>query len=270
MSVCRVVEGEGPLVVSMPHVGTLIPGEIAERMTEAGRGVPDTDWHLDRLYDFLDGMGIPRIASVFSRYVVDLNRSPDGTPLYPGARETGLCPTSTFDDAPIYHEGQAPSAAEVEARRREYWQPYHLALAQLLLKAKDRYGVAVLFDAHSVRSRVPRFFEGTLPDLNLGNRDGTTCDAELLQHLQAVAESPGEAAGYSSVVNGRFQGGFITKSYGRPQEGTHAVQLELAQSTYMAEAPPWTFDPDLAGRLRPVLRRMIEAARDWAWAQARG
>lgn len=267
MSVYSITEGEGPLVVSMPHVGTLIPAEIADRMTEAGRGVPDTDWHVDRLYgEVLDELGIPRIASVYSRYVVDLNRPPDGSPLYPGAPETELCPTTTFDDRPIYLEGQAPDDAEVESRRRDFWQPYHLALAQLLLKAKDRHGVAILWDAHSIRSRVPRFFQGTLPDLNLGSRGGASCADALLSRLE---ETSREAEGYTQVVDGRFRGGFITRSYGRPDEGTHAVQLELAQATYMDEAPPWAFDDDRAARLRPVLRRMLQNARDWAWSQAK-
>lgn len=270
MSVYRIVEGEGPLVVSMPHVGTLLPAEVAETMTEAGRAVPDTDWHVDRLYEpVLDELGIPRIAAVFSRYTVDLNRGPDSAPLYPGARETELCPTTTFDDQPIYLAGQAPDARAIECRRRDYWQPYHLALAQLLLRAKDRHGVAVLWDAHSIRGEVPRFFEGTLPDLNIGTRDGESCAPELLGRVTETARAAGAEAGYSTVVDGRFKGGFITRSYGRPAEGTHAIQLELAQRTYMDEAPPWRFDPERAERLRPVLRQMLESARDWALARAR-
>jgi N-formylglutamate deformylase len=240
-------------------------------MTEAGRGGPDTDWHVDRLYaDILDDLGIPRIAAAFSRYVVDLNRPPDGAPLYPGAPETELCPTTTFDEAPIYAEGQKPGEAEIESRRRDYWQPYHLALAQLLLQAKDRYGIAVLWDAHSIRSHVPRFFDGRLPDLNLGSRGGTSCADGLLTRLTKVAREAGAETGISHVVDGRFKGGFITKSYGRPDENTHAIQLELSQATYMDEAPPWTFREDLADGIRPVLRRMLETAREWALAQAKG
>mgnify|MGYP000701781123 CR=1 FL=1 len=269
MTVYQAVEGTGPLVVSMPHVGALIPGEIAQRMTEAGRAAADTDWHVNRLYDFLDELQVPYIRSVYARYVADLNRPPDGSPLYPGARETELCPTTTFDDAAIYADGQEPDDAEVSSRRRDYWQPYHLALAQLMAQAKDRYGIAVLFDAHSIRSVVPRFFEGTLPDLNLGTRDGASCAPELRAAL-ADAAAAAEGHGYSHVVDGRFKGGFITRSYGRPEENTHAVQLELAQRTYMQEAPPWSFDEAAAERLRPHLRRIVETARDWAWARAQG
>lgn len=270
MSAYRMELGEGPLVVSIPHVGTLIPGEIAARMSDVGRGVPDTDWHLDQLYGFLGEMGVPHIASVFSRYVVDLNRAPDGTPLYPGARETELCPTTTFDDEPIYDPGEEPDETEIASRRREFWQPYHLALAHLLLRVKDRYGFVVLWDAHSIRARVPRFFDDRLPDLNLGNRDGASCAPELLKRIEGVAADAGHKAGYSHVTNGRFKGGFITQSYGRPEENAHAIQLELVQETYMDEAPPWRFREDRAQKVRPVLRQMVEAARDWAWEQVKG
>lgn len=267
MTVYHAVAGEGPLVVSMPHTGALIPDEIARRMTEEGRGAPDTDWHIDRLYGFLDEMHVPRIRSIYARYVVDLNRPPDGGALYSGARETELCPTTTFDDAAIYRPGEAPGEAEIESRRREYWQPYHLALAQLMAQAKDRYGIAVLFDAHSIRSQVPRFFEGTLPAFNVGTRDGDSCAVGLREAVVAEAVAAGD---YDHVVDGRFKGGFITRSYGRPDEGTHAIQLELTQKTYMRESPPWTFDEAAAREVRPYLRRMVEAARDWAWARARG
>jgi N-formylglutamate amidohydrolase len=268
MAVYACIEGSGPVVVSMPHVGALIPQEIADRMTDVGRSAADTDWHVNRLYDFLDELGVPQIRSVYARYVADLNRSPDGTPLYPGARETEFVPLTTFDDAPIYEPGREPDETEAASRRREYWQPYHLALAQLLAQAKDRYGIAVLFDAHSIRSRVPRFFDGRLPDLNLGTRDGASCSAELRDRLARVA-AEADQDGYSHAVDGRFKGGFITRSYGRPDENTHAVQLELAQATYMDETPPWRFDETRAARLRPHLRRLIETCRDWALAHAR-
>ncbi len=266
MPVYSLSEGEGPLVVSMPHAGVLIPDEIAERMSEAGRSVPETDWHIPRLYNFLDELRIPRIQAVFSRYVADLNRAPDGGRLYPGARETELCPTTTFDDLPIYQEGKEPGAAEIEARRRDYWQPYHLGLAQLLLQVKDRYGVAVLLDLHSIRSRVPRFFDGQLPDISLGSRDGASCHPELLRQMARVAD---ETGGYSHVVDGRFKGGFITRCYGRPDEETHSIQIELSQTTYMEEAPPWTFLEDRAESVRPALRALVESARDWAWERTK-
>ena len=255
--------GDAPLVVSMPHVGTEVPEAIARRMTDAGRGVPDTDWHVDRLYDFLEELGVGHIAAIYARYVVDLNRPPDGRPLYPGASETELCPTTTFAEQPIYLEGQGPDAAEVEERRVRYWQPYHDALAELVDAALARHGRVVLWDAHSIRSRVPRFFSGRLPDLNLGTRGGTTAHPMLIAELAEVA-SEAEELGYGYVVDGRFKGGYITATHGRPQEARHAVQLELAQAAYMDEDPPYTFRDDLARELRPVLCRLLETALAWA------
>lgn len=253
--------GEGPLLVSMPHVGTHLPDALAGRMTAAAHGVPDTDWHVDRLYDFAAGLGAHRLIATHSRYVIDLNRPPDGKQLYPGASNTELCPTTTFDELPIYEPGAAPTAAEVAERIERHWRPYHAKLREALAAIRAKHGFALLFDAHSIRSEVPRFFSGRLPDINLGTADGASAPPELAARLIEVA---GEAENYSSVLNGRFKGGYITRAYGKPAGGIHAVQLELSQITYMEEAPPFGFREDRAAGIRPELRRILQAMLDWA------
>ncbi len=260
----RFTAGRTPLLVSMPHVGTHIPDEIAARMTPAARAVPDTDWHVDRLYDFLGELGASVITATHSRYVIDLNRPSDGTPLYPGASNTELCPTTLFDESPVYLPGEEPSETEIAGRLEEYWRPYHERLSIEMRALKSQHGVVVLFDAHSIRSRVPRFFEGRLPDINLGTGGGGSADPAM---AAAAVEAAAEADGYTSVLNGRFKGGYITRSYGRPAEGMHAIQLELAQITYMDEEPPFSFREDKAREVRPALRRIVEAI--LAWAQER-
>ena len=256
--------GSSPLLVSQPHAGTHVPESVAARMTEEALAVPDTDWHVDRLYDFAADLGASVLCARLSRYVVDLNRAPDGRELYPGASNTELCPTTTFDEEAVYRAGRGPDEAEVAARRERYWQPYHLKLRETLDALRERHGVALLFDAHSIRSQVPRFFAGRLPDLNLGTAGGSSCAPGLEGRLAAIV---GDAAPYSGVVNGRFKGGFITRAYGAPGNAVHAVQLELSQATYMQEDWPHTFREDLAARVRPVLRRLLEAMLEWASTQ---
>jgi N-formylglutamate deformylase len=260
VEIYRFVQGSGPLLVSMPHVGTHLPEELAARMTPIARSVPDTDWHVDRLYDFLGTFGAATLAATHSRYVIDLNRPPDDTSLYPGANNTGLCPTSRFDEGPVYEAGSDPDAAEIGGRRAQYWQPYHDALVAALDTIHAEHGYALLFEAHSIRSAVPRFFEGRLPDINLGTAGGASADPELAAGL---VEQAGESLDYSSVLNGRFKGGYITRRYGNPAAHIHAVQLELAQITYMNEDPPFDFDETKANRVRPVLQRIVETMRDW-------
>jgi N-formylglutamate deformylase len=260
MDVYRFTSGSTPLLVSMPHVGTHIPERLAARMTESARAVPDTDWHVDRLYDFLGELGASVIHATHSRYVVDLNRPPDSAPLYPGAANTGLCPTEQFDGVPIYRPGEAPGQAEVQERLAVIWRPYHERLAAEVQALKARHGIALLYEAHTIRSHVPRLFDGRLPDINLGTADGASAAPDLAARLiQAVAD----AKEYSSVLNGRFKGGYITRSYGRPAEGVHAVQLELSQITYMDEDPPYQFRDDLAATVRPVLRAVLQAMLAW-------
>jgi N-formylglutamate deformylase len=253
--------GRMPLLVSMPHVGTHIPQGLASRMTAAARAVPDTDWHVDRLYDFLEGLCASVIAATHSRLVIDLNRDPGGTPLYPGASNTELCPLTLFDNSPVYLAGQEPSQTEIAGRIEEHWRPYHERLSIEMHAMKAEHGIAVLFDAHSIRSRVPRFFDGRLPDINLGTGGGASADPAL---AAAALEAAADADGYTSVLNGRFKGGYITRTYGRPRDDMHAIQLELAQITYMDEAPPFGFREDLAKQVRPALAGIVGAILDWA------
>jgi len=247
--------GRAPLLVSMPHTGTSIPDALARRMTPVALTVPDTDWHLERLYDFLDPLGASVLVATCSRYVVDLNRPPDNANLYPGQDTTALCPVDTFHRQPIYAAGQAPGDAEIAERVAQYWQPYHDKLAEELARLKAQHGRALLWDAHSIFSVVPRFFEGTLPDFNLGTADGRACASGVGAALLAVAQ---RAEGYRAVLDGRFKGGYITRRYGRPGEAVHAVQLELSEATYMEEAAPYRFRDDLAAGVRPYLRAMLE------------
>jgi N-formylglutamate deformylase len=260
MDIYRFASGTTPLLVSMPHVGTHIPDALARRMTDSAQGVPDTDWHVDRLYDVLGGLGAAVLQATHSRYVIDLNRPPDSAPLYPGAANTGLCPTEQFDGQPVYQSGGVPDDAEVQERLQRHWRPYHDRLAVELQALRERHGIALLFEAHTIRSRVPRLFEGRLPDINLGTNDGKSCASDLAALL---IETAGEAEAYSSVLNGRFKGGYTTRHYGRPADGVHAVQLELAQLTYMDEDPPYGFREALAAEIRPVLRAIVQAMIGW-------
>ena len=259
----RFRQGSLPLLVSMPHSGTYLPPEIAARLTAVAQTVPDTDWHIPQLYDFLQDLDVSLLQATHSRYVIDLNRAPDNKALYAGASNTELCPLQTFDQEEIYREGQRPDAAEVEARRAEIWQPYHDRLRDELAAIKARHGFALLWDAHSIRSEVPRFFEGRLPDLNLGTADGKAAAPGLLDLLAAVARDAGQL-GYTHAANGRFKGGYITRSHGDPANSVHAVQLELSQITYMDEDPPFTFREDLAEKVRPVLSGLVHAMLAWA------
>ena len=258
-------QGTSPLLISMPHVGTHLPPAIAARLTDEARRVPDTDWHLERLYDFADELGASVLAATHSRYVADLNRPPDGSSLYPGQSVTGLCPLDTFDDTPLYREpALAPSEEEIALRREAVWQPYHDKLAAELERLRAAHGVAVLWDAHSIRSVLPRFFEGRLPDFNLGTGKGISCDPAM---AQAVHEQARRAEGYTSVLNGRFTGGYITRHYGQPARNIHAIQLEMTQASYMQEALPFDYLPEVAARVQPPLRRMVQAALDFALAR---
>ena len=252
--------GTRPLLISMPHVGTHVPPELAARFTEEARHVPDTDWHLERLYDFADDIGASVLIATHSRYVIDLNRSPDGASLYPGQSVTGLCPVDTFDDTPLYAAGDLPGDAEIAQRRAAIWEPYHRQLANELARIKAQHGIAALWDAHSIRSVLPRFFEGKLPDLNLGTAQGASCDPALAQTLRDIAA---QATGFTSVLNGRFTGGYITRRHGQPTQGVHAVQLEMTQCSYMQEALPFDYLPEAAARVQPHVRRMLDAMLDF-------
>ena len=244
--------GASPLLVSMPHTGTFIPDWLGPRLSPAARALPDTDWHLERLYNFLDDLGASVLVGTHSRYVVDLNRPPDNTNLYPGQDTTGIVPVDTFHREPLYIPGFAPSADEAAERIRTYWRPYHEQLAKALAAIKAKHGYALLWDAHSIFSVLPRFFAGKLPGLNLGTADGKSCAPGI---GEALAKSVEE---YSAVLNGRFKGGYITRRYGDPANSIHAVQLELSEATYMEEKPPYSFLDRKARQLRPQLRTLLE------------
>lgn len=256
----RYTVGRTPLLVSLPHCSTRIPEEIANRMTGAALATPDTDWHVDRLYDFAHAIGAHVLTATHSRYAVDLNRDPGGQSLYAGADNTELCPLTTFDRQPIYQAGQQPGGAEIAERTERFWKPYHDRLAEALDAIHARHGIAVLFDGHTIRSEVDRFFTGRIPDLNLGTADGQSADAEL----EALAFATLDQSDYQTVLNGRFTGGYITRSYGRPAAGIHAMQLELTWRNYMNEAPPYEYRPDLADQLKVVLRELLERVTEWA------
>jgi N-formylglutamate deformylase len=256
--------GRTPLLVSMPHTGTHIPADIKKRFTEAALALPDTDWHLEKLYDFLEGIGASVLVATHSRYVVDLNRPPDNANLYPGQDTTPLVPIDTFHRRPLYRRGEEPEDSEIEERVETYWAPYHARLAEELARLKEKYDYALLWDAHSILSKVPRFFAGALTELNLGTADGRSCGAGIGERLMK------KVSGYSAVLNGRFKGGYITRTYGDPAKDVHAVQLELSEATYMEETPPFRFKNVLATRLRPQLRALIEEFSRLGHGQRRG
>lgn len=253
-------QGKLPLLVSMPHVGTDIPDDIAATLTPAARTKTDTDWHLVRLYDFLQEMGVSVLSARWSRYVIDLNRPPENTNLYPGQDTTGLCPVDTFGREPLYLDGRTPDEAEVRRRLALYWQPYHAQLRGELARLKAIHGRVALWDAHSIASHVPRFFDGKLPDLNFGTADGASCDPGMTDAIVSVARRHG---GYTVAVNGRFKGGHITRHYGKPQQNVHAIQLEMCQSTYMDESAPYAYREDLARAVQPVLKELVAACAGW-------
>lgn len=252
--------GRTPLVVSVPHAGTEIAPELRERVVERALGVEDTDWYLDRLYAFAKDLGASLLLPRYSRYVVDLNRPPDNQPMYAGANNTELTPTRFFTGDALYRDGHAPDDAEVQRRVAAYWRPYHDALAAEVARLRERHGHAVVFDAHSIKSVLPWLFEGTLPHMNLGTAAGTSCDAGLERRVVAVFDAQRD---YSYVLNGRFKGGHITRHYGQPDRAFHAVQLELAQRTYMNEAPPFDYRPDVAEKVQPVLQRLVQTMIEW-------
>ncbi|MGN6118850.1 MAG: N-formylglutamate deformylase [Rhodanobacter sp.] len=251
--------GRVPLLISLPHDGSFIPADIAARMPPAARRSPDTDWHVARLYEPLaEALGASVLKPAASRYVVDLNRPADGHALYPGQRETGLVPLIGFDGEPLYRDGGAPDAAEVQRRINDYWQPYHDALAQELARLRAEHGRVVLWEGHSIRSRVPMLFEGRLPDFNLGTANGASCDAALQMRL---ADGLQAQSRFSVAINGRFKGGYITRHYGRPDAGVQAVQLELVQLNYMDEAS-FAYDASKASQVQALIESLLRTCLD--------
>lgn len=254
MNPVEVSQGSGPIVLGLPHTGTYVPQKIFERLTPLGKTLSDTDWHIHRLYERL----LPNVTTVratFHRYVIDANRDPGGASLYPGQNTTGLVPETDFDGKPLWTD--APAKAEIRTRLETFHTPYHAALSQELERVREIHGIAILYDCHSIRSHIPYLFAGTLPDFNVGTNEGRTCAPDI---EQAVTKICFDAAPYTSVVNGRFKGGWTTRHYGRPDENIHAIQMELAQSTHLAsEQLPFEYDEEKAGKLRIHLRTILEA-----------
>jgi N-formylglutamate deformylase len=264
MNPVEVIRGNGPIVLGMPHTGTWVPDGIMAGLNAKGRELADTDWHIDRLYDGL----LPEATTVratFHRYVIDANRDPEGVSLYPGQNTTGLVPVSDFDGLAIWQSN--PSEGEIAARLDGYHSAYHAVLKAELERVRDLHGVAILYDCHSIRSCIPFLFDDTLPDFNIGTADGASCAPEIEAAVQRICSVAG---GYSSVLNGRFKGGWTTRRYGRPADGIHAIQMEMAQSAYLAEeAAPWAYDEDKAERVRVHLSEIMTALAELAPALGR-
>lgn len=261
-SVYLLTRGESPVLFSVPHAGTDCPDWLSDRLTVSGRSLPDTDWDVDRLVDYAPGRGHGLLVAQATRYLVDLNRPTDDHNLYPGQPTSGLCPVHQFDGLPIYETGQEPTADEIAARVESWWRPYHLALADELERLRALHGFAVLFDCHSIAAQVPRLFEGTLPDLNLGTNHGASCDPELQRRVEAAMER----SGLSNVCNGRFVGGAITRGSGRPGDGVHALQIEMSWDAYRRDG---SWDPERAPVLIDALVGMTEALESWRPVRAR-
>lgn len=258
MNPVEVVEGDSPVILGLPHTGTHVPPGLWKRLNPLGQTLADTDWHIERLYDGLLP-GATRVRATFHRYVIDANRPPDGASLYPGQNTTGLCPVTDFDGRDIWLMGEAPEADEIEERRAQFHAPYHAALAEQVARVHARHGYAVLYDCHSIRSHIPFLFDGELPVFNIGTLNGSTC----APWVQDATEVHCRATGHSTVVNGRFKGGWTTRHYGRPTDGVHAIQMELAQRAYLAaESPPWTYaaPEPLRATLRAILSDLANGA----------
>ncbi len=252
--------GSTALLVSLPHVGTVIPDDLQQHYEPRALALEDTDWHLARIYEFVLAMGAGLIVPHCSRYVIDLNRPSENTPMYAGANNTELCPTRFFTGDALYLDGRAPGVQEITRRVETYWRPYHHALESELARIQAQHGHAILFDGHSIKSELPWLFDGRLPDLNLGTAGGTSCAPGLRAAMQQVLQAQ---ARFSHVVDGRFKGGHITRSFGRPPAGRHAVQLELCWSTYMLEEPPFGIDSARAAELAPVLSALVQSMISW-------
>lgn len=252
------VKGTTGLLISMPHNGTDIPEDIKAKMTDVGLSVQDTDWYMDRLYDFALALGASVLVPRYNRYVIDLNRDPEGVNLYPGADTTELCPTTSFESAPLYQAGQEPDEQESQRRVRLYWQPYHQAIRSTLDELQQTHGKAVLLEAHSIASIVPRFFDGQLPDFNFGNNSGQSCSDVLLNAVNEIDYYP-----YSKVVNGRFKGGYITRHYANLERNIHTLQLELSQRTYLHE-PSNQYHTENANAVKIKLTNLVKTMLSFA------
>ena len=259
MTPVQVHRGDGPVILGMPHTGTLVPDDIFARLNARGQTLSDTDWHVHALYEQV-APEVTCVRATFHRYVIDANRDPSGASLYPGQNTTGLVPLTDFDGAPIWE--RPPDAAEIEARRRTWHAPYHDALEAEIRRVKGIHGVAILYDCHSIRSVIAHLFAGRLADFNIGTNHGTTCAPEV---ERTVADICASARGYTTALNGRFAGGWTTRHHGRPHENVHAIQMELAQRSYLHdENRGWGYDAVKAQRLRTHLSQIIKSLADLA------
>ena len=231
LSWVKVTRGDAPLIVSIPHAGDQLPPEMERQVVSPWIALKDTDWHVEKLYDFAPELGATVVRTTLSRTVIDVNRDPSGKSLYPGQATTELCPTTTFDGEPLYRSGQEPKRAEISRRRTVYFDPYHRVLGEEVARLRTQHSKIVLFDAHSIRSMIPRLFKGLLPDFNVGTNDGHSCDTALTAEIEAICDP----TGFLRVTNGRFKGGWITRHYGNPAAGIHAIQMELACRCYLRE-----------------------------------
>ncbi len=263
-----VTEGNRPVILSVPHAGIEIPAQYSRKLPSPWLARKDTDWWVDRLYDFAPARGITVVRPALSRSVIDANRDPSGISLYPGQATTELCPTTTFDGEPLYRSGSEPDPSEIESRRKRYFDPYHNAIAVQIERLSRAHPRVVLYDCHSIRSVVPRLFAGVLPNFNIGTHDGASCSAQLTAAVEALCES----SGWSWVTNGRFKGGYTTRHYGRPDREVHSIQMELACRAYMSEPEvgftkgswPTAYDEAKASALRECLQRILVACINFA------
>jgi len=254
--------GQAPLIVSFPHTGTTLPAEYEARLVSPWLTRKDADWWIDKLYDFAEQLDATIVHTAISRTVIDVNRDPSGISLYPGQATTELCPTTTFDGEPLYKDGQQPTADEIAERRRRFFDPYHAALAEEISRLHGAHGRIVLYDCHSIRSLIPRLFEGELPVFNIGTNSGASCSPQLATAVERICAS----SQFSHIVNGRFKGGFITRNHGKPENGVHAVQMELSCRGYMRETPgpvsegawPTPYDAAYAAPMRAVLTDILK------------
>ncbi|MBT7950549.1 MAG: N-formylglutamate deformylase [Gammaproteobacteria bacterium] len=248
-------QGNSPILISSPHDGTRIPSELISRFTDAGKSNSDCDWLVSKLYNFIKETNISYIKAGYSRYVVDLNRSPEGEQLYPGLMETGICPLNSFSGDSIYTKGNEPDESEIQARIESYWWPYHNHIRSELERIKNIHGHVILWDAHSISGEVPLLFDGRLPDLNFGTANGTSCHPSLIDELLKIAKDNSD---YSIVLNERFKGGYITRHYGDPEKNINSIQLELNQSNYLKKSEPEEIDDEKAEKLSALLQLFIQ------------
>jgi N-formylglutamate deformylase len=256
MDTYRYQPGETPVLMCISHVGTAVPAEAAAAMTDAALALPDTDWDIDRLFHFAPALGVGFLKASVSRHVVDLNRDPadaDGLP---------VCPFVTLGGTPVYRPGAEPGAGTIAERLDAYWQPFHERLDAALTTIRDRFGVAVLIDLHSIPSAR---IGADAWDVSLGTWDGATASPALADRMAAALE----AAGSNLIeIDGPVRGGHVVRRYGRPQQGVHALTVVVNQDMYIEAEPERRYREDRATVLRPRLERMLGAAVEWAWERS--